>query len=150
MTLYNYVPNMAAIEKEVVLMGFNKLYRRILDEIGNKREEIGEDGIRAFCRISAWEKIAFAEKYSEIYKLMYDSKRPGLKKDLELMPYYNYYKKISMVLKVDNNKRKSISKSISLFDYIINGIIIERSKDREKTWDDETDKLINYALERLF
>ncbi|HKL10912.1 MAG TPA: TetR/AcrR family transcriptional regulator [Clostridia bacterium] len=150
MTLYNYVPNMAAIEKEVVLMGFNKLYRRILGEVEKRRGELGENGIRSFCRISAWEKIEFAENYSEIYTLMFDPKRSGLKKDLELMPFYNYYNKISMVLNADDKRRESISKSISLFDYIINGIIIERSKEREKTCKEETNKLIDYALECLF
>ena len=150
MTLYNYVPNMAAIEKEVVLMGFSKLYRRILDEVENRRGELGQNGIRSFCRISAWEKIAFAENYSEIYALMFDPKRSALKKDLELMPFYNYYNKISMVLKADDKKRESITKSISLFDYIINGIIIERSKERKKNYTEETSELIEYALECLF
>jgi len=150
MTLYNYVPNMAAIEKEVVLLGFNKLNSLILKEIQMEKEQLSKDGIRLICRISAWKKIDFAEKHKEIYMLMSDPRRIDLKRDPELMPYYNYFQRIAMALRVDEKKRKSISKSLSLFDFMVNGIIINLLLDSHKSKREETDELIEYAIRQLF
>lgn len=71
MTVYNYYKNIEEIKKEVVIRGFNILYKMFFNAMQEQERLSTTDDIKRLCRIIAISMINFAREYKEIYVLMF-------------------------------------------------------------------------------
>jgi AcrR family transcriptional regulator len=125
MTLYNYVENIDAIKKEVILHGFNILYKKLFESLNSYREENGRISAGMFCKIIAHALFEFSREYSGVYKLIFVARESKFKKDAEIRPFYDFFLRIYTKMALDREKLPGLKKAFQMFEFIIHGLIIE-------------------------
>jgi len=150
MTLYNYVKNIREIEKEIIIKGFNILYRNVFEDLVANKEKMKKSGIETICLLMAENMIDFAEKYEGIYLMMNYLAPAEIRKDPEVQPFYNFFKKLTYRIKMDGEEKKRLKESFYLFELIIKGLIDDRISSGGKIERDELFAHIEAAIEKLF
>lgn len=150
MTIYNYVKNINEIKKEVIIKGFNILYKNVYEDITHHKDDMLKDNkVKAICRLTAVNMYEFAEEYKEIYTLMF-LLSDDIRKDPEVRPLYGFYSKLAYRFKLDDHKKESMNKSFYLFEKIVHALISDKLNNLEKISAAEFYKYIDYSIDKLF
>lgn len=150
MTLYNYVKNIREIEKEIIIKGFNILYRSVFEDLLANKEKMKTSGIETICLLMAENMIDFAKNYEGIYLMMYYRAQTDIRKDPEVQPFYNFFKKLTYRVKMDGEEKKRLKESFYLFELIIKGLINDRISAGGKLEREQLFEHAEAAIEKLF
>ena len=150
MTLYNYVKNIREIEKELIIKGFNILYKNVFEDLVKNKEKMKTRGIETMCLLMAENMIDFAQNYEGLYSMMYYLEPTEIRKDPEVQPYYKYFQKLTYKVKMGEEEKERLKESFYLFELIVKGLINDRINTGGKL---EREKLFSHvesAIEKLF
>ncbi len=150
MTLYNYVKNIREIEKEIIIKGFNILYRNVFEDLVANKDKMKTSGIETMCLLMAENMIDFAQNYEGIYLMMYYLAQADIRKDPEVQPFYNFFKKLTYKIKMDAEEKKRLKESFYLFELIIKGLINDRISTGGKLERELLFEHTEAAIEKLF
>ncbi len=150
MTVYNYYKNIDEIKKEVIIKGFNILYKMIFHDMENKKEKLAEEGICCLCRIMALNMMNFALGNKEIYILMFTEYGYKFRKDHEIRLFYNYMPQLANRIKLAQSEAQDLKKRCYIFESTIQRLIMEKLN---KLYDyslEEYNDYIDFSLKHLF
>lgn len=95
MTMYNYVRNIDEVKRELMIRGYNELFRNITQKLAQK-EKKDRSGVAAFIRIYAEQFYEYGEKHRNLMKFMLGEGYTRFYADAELRlfvnPLQSYYK----------------------------------------------------------
>jgi len=123
MTLYNYVENIDMIKKEVIIRGFNILYKEIYNKLNDVKNENGKMLVKLYCQIIANVLYVFSIEYKEIYLLIFSFKNNRFRKDAELNPLYRFFTQLYYSLRVEKKKLLTLYDSFYMFELVTHGLI---------------------------
>ena len=69
MTMYNYVSNIDEVKRELMIRGYNELFRNIIQKLSLK-EKKDRSGVAAFIKIYAEQFYEYGEKHRNLMKFM--------------------------------------------------------------------------------
>jgi len=150
MTLYNYVKNIREIEKELIIKGFNILYKNVFEDLVKNKEKIKKRGIETMCLLMAENMIDFAQDYEGIYFMMYYLEQSEIRKDPEIQPYYKYFQKLTYKVKMSQEEKERLKESFYLFELIVKGLINDRISSGGKLGREELYAHVGAAIDKLF
>jgi AcrR family transcriptional regulator len=149
MTLYNYVENIDAIKKEVVLQGFNILYKKFYARLNSYKQENGGIAAAMFCKIIAQALFEFGNEYSGVYKLIFLANKSKFIKDAEIRPFYGFFMRIYTKTVLDRVKREDLKKAFQMFEFIIHGLILENLEGISRCPMEKYCEYIDFYINRL-
>ena len=123
MTIYNYVKNVDAIFKEVIIKAFNAFLKRLNQEMNQSDIPLSIEGVKMAIRIIARIRLEFALENQELFTLMYGPFGMNLENDPELFPYYNLEMQLLYGFSFLDEDTELIRKKIMLLNITINALI---------------------------
>jgi len=148
MMLYRHVESIDAIAKEIIIKGFKIMNLEIearLEEMAKKSNLLGADYILLTI---ADEVFEFALAHREIYILMFNADGTNFRDDPDLL---KLYKGITSKMEdlfgkefADKNKM-----GIYVFEVFLNGLIVEKVRNRVDLSKEEFHKYVSFTLKGL-
>jgi AcrR family transcriptional regulator len=124
MTMYNYVENIDAVKREVVLQGFNILYGSTYRTLNGLKQSCPTLDVAEYCRVMAKEMYFFASEYPGIYELMLTYLGNTYKKDIEIQPFYRFFSQLYR--RVNTKNKQALNRVFRMLEYVMNGMIGEK------------------------
>jgi AcrR family transcriptional regulator len=150
MTVYNYYKNIDEIKKEVIIQGFNLLYKMFFRAMKCKEKLSTTDDIKHLCRTFAVNMINFAHEYKEIYLLMFTEHGSKFRKDHETRLFYNFFPQLADRIKLNQGEGTDLKKKFYLYEMIIQGLIMEKIRKPNDFSRQKFDEYIDLSLDHLF
>ena len=148
MTIYNYVENIDEIKKEVIIKGYNILYRMMFSRIEKKRNSTLD--IMTLCRIISLSMFEFARDNTGVFLLMFFEYGYRLPHNHEIKPFVNFYPHFCHRLNSEKASPDEISKTFYLFQIMIKALILEHIHHPQSFTKTEFCSLVDFYLKQIF
>lgn len=144
MTLYKYVDNIDHIVKELIIKGFSVINRGIEERLSVERIETPE----GLLRLMADEVFKFAVDHGDVYAMMFNADGTKFRNDPDLFALYSGLRR-TMGAHFGEPFVERNHRGIYVYEVFLNGLIVEKLKNRVDLGKAEFDRHIEFCIRKL-
>ncbi len=145
MTIYNYVENLQAIKKRVLISAFDRMYEFVYSELNTLDMPVDKT---LFCKTVAMSVFRFSAQNKNVFAFMFSDGCAMFNNDAEVRPFYNFISKLTQRAKATQKYFASNEQGYKLLEILILAVTYQYATGSRTLTEEEYGEHIDYYLEK--
>jgi AcrR family transcriptional regulator len=145
MTIYNYVENLQAIKKRVLITAFDRLYELVYSELNKLTMPVDKT---VFCKTVAMSVYKFSAENKNMFAFMFSDGCAMFSNDAEVKPFYDFISKLTQRAKSTQKSYATNEQGYKLLEILIFSVTYQFATGVRSLTEKEYSEYIDYYLKK--